>query len=231
MTTVLQILLLDDQRMMRGLVKKEIENSLPPAKIYEAYCYDQAINILSKEKIDFAYVDFNLGGKKTGLDVLQYIKSNQLPTKAFILSVGSSSDGYLDQDLMLQCFAANAAGYLSKVVDGDDIFKESFDRINQGYRYFPPDCFSTSKTTEQLPKTLEDYGLSNRECEALYYICKPLSYEDVAIKMRIEEKTVRQNHAQNLFKKFNVANKIALITKVLGQGITIPKPKSDTDSN
>lgn len=227
MTATLQILLLDDHRLIRDILKKEIENTLPPVKIHTAASYEQAITHLSTEKIDFAYLDFKLKRNKTGLDVLQYICSNELPTKAFILSAGSSSDGYLNREIIFQCMDAGAVGYISKIADSRNVLREAFDKVNQGLLYFPQECLKSNKKEQPTYETLEDFGIKGRLCEALYYICKPLSYKEVAKEMCIGEKTIRQNYAPNLFKKFNVENKEQLIVTVFQQNIEIPEPNSN----
>lgn len=231
MTAVLQILLLDDHRMIRGILRKEIENTLPPATIHEAATYEQAIDILSTETIDFAYLDFKLREEKTGLDVLRYICTNGLPARAFILSAGSFPEGFLDRDTVLQCMASGAVGYLSKVADSDNALREAFDRVNQGLLYFPQDCLKFEKEEQPRNKTLQDFGIHGRLEEALYYICKALPYKKVAEKMRIQEKTVRQNYAPSLFEKFNVKNKGQLIAKVWEEGIEIPQPESEPQND
>jgi len=57
------------------------------------------------------------------------------------------------------------------------------------------------------------YNLSSREKEVAELICRGLKYKDIADTLYIAERTVTK-HAQNIFEKVEVRNKVELCNKL-----------------
>jgi DNA-binding CsgD family transcriptional regulator len=66
---------------------------------------------------------------------------------------------------------------------------------------------------EKLVKNCKLYSLTNRETEIAQLVCKGLTYKQVAGTLFIAERTVTK-HAQNIFEKVGVNNKLELCKKL-----------------
>ncbi|MEW6184304.1 MAG: helix-turn-helix transcriptional regulator [Thermodesulfobacteriota bacterium] len=62
---------------------------------------------------------------------------------------------------------------------------------------------------------LKEAGLSHREQEVAYLICKGLKNSEVADKLCISTYTV-ENHLRSIFAKFGVNRRTSLIPKMIG---------------
>lgn len=61
-------------------------------KVLNATSYDEAVDFLDKNKIKAVWLDHWLHGKKTGLDVLKYIKASETLKDTPVFVVSSSGD-------------------------------------------------------------------------------------------------------------------------------------------
>ena len=66
---------------------------------------------------------------------------------------------------------------------------------------------------ERFNDNCRRYSLSKREKELARYICQGLTYKDIGQQVHIAETTVAK-HAQNIFEKVRVSNKMELCTKL-----------------
>ncbi len=215
-----QILLLEDQGMQREAFKVLIVQSIPRSVVHEAACFTQALEILSGEAIDFAFLDFNLNDAtgKNGLDVLDFIRERELKTRAVILS--GESNGYLDQASVLQCMSAGAFGYIPKAMDQEGLLREAFESVLQGRIFLP---WLGSATEPAIPVQLDDLGIKGRLAEVLFYLLQGQSNKVIARRLQLSPYTVSE-YVSMLLKRFGVASRNQLPSSVARQGIVIPQP-------
>lgn len=228
MANPFQILLLEDQELVRLGFRALLRENFPAAQIHEASCYEQAIDILSRNKTDFALLDFYLDEfkQKTCMDILFYIRDNQLDTRAVILSAGDSG-GYLSPQLFEQCQDAGAMGYISKVKDGESVLRAALEAVFRG-EIFKQECMGSTMEVIPIPEESEAINkiLNNdsRKREVLFYVCKAYSNQVIANIMGIEEGTVRKNYVSSLLRDFGVTNRRELMYKVSLLKIVVPTP-------
>jgi len=68
MADALNILILEDQGLVRAGMRELIQISEPHARIVEAAGFDEAVARIEAGPIDIAFLDVDLKGDKTGLD-------------------------------------------------------------------------------------------------------------------------------------------------------------------
>ena len=127
----LTILVLEDQGLVRAGMRELIRIAQPAAHIEEAASYDDAISLLGTKRFDLAFLDFTLKSEKTGLDVLKYLREQNLETRAIMLSARA------DRPLVLECIQAGACGYIPKDMDHEGIFQRALDTVFQGGIFVP----------------------------------------------------------------------------------------------
>ncbi|MCX7087127.1 MAG: response regulator transcription factor [Methylococcales bacterium] len=221
----LKILLLDDHGLVRAGFKALLKESVPYAKVYEAASYVQALAVLDREDIDFAFLDFKLASatNKSGLDVLHYIRQQALATRAIMLSGGESASGHLAKELVVQCITAGAFGYIPKAMEGDSVLREAFEAVLQGRVFLPLMVFEQRVETAVLPRHLEVLALRGKALDVLYYLCQGDVNKTIAMRMQLAEGTIR-DYVSLLLKQFKVKNRTQLLIEIAHLGLVVPKP-------
>lgn len=219
-TQPFRFLLLENQGIVRAGFKALLKETAPSAAVYEAADYDQAIALLSALPIDFAFLDIHLSrdNAMTGLDVLHYIRTQELTTRAVMLSV------YDDEATVMKCLQAGAFGYISKGMNGDGLLHEALETVLQGRVFLPESVIGTGEITNVSSKNPEDFGVKGRAVEVLYYLCQGYSNQDIANRLCLAESTVRKDYVSSLLRLFKVKSRTQLLVEIARQGIVVPKP-------
>lgn len=222
-----QILLLENDGLVRSGMKGLIQLAESQAEIHEACSYDEAIEIITRLKIDFAFLDYDLKSDKTGVDVLRHIRDLGYETRVLMLSAEQS------KDFVMQCINEGASGYIPKAMDDDgSVFRRALDIALSGGIFLPQFIFSDNSeyssrdTSSQGQDLLETLNIRGRLLEVLYYVCQGYLYKTIANKMGITESTVRQDYVPKLLQLFKVARRTQLVAEVARRSIIIPKPSS-----
>lgn len=221
----LRILILEDQTLVRAGMRELILICEPKSHIDEASNYDDAIMKLGEFPYDVVFLDIDLKREKTGLDVLAYVRQNEIETRAVMLS------GEAQRDVVLSCIDAGATGYILKDMESDGLFRRAIDTVLQGSVFLPATVLGRGAYTPaalmDLPKvSAESIGVSGRLLETLYYLCEGLPNKTIARKMGISEETVRKDYNTKLFQHFKVSRRTELIVELSRRGIAVPRPTS-----
>ena len=106
-------LIVDDQQTMRSLIKGCLRQ-LEYSKFHDAENVSQALDLLSKEKIDFVILDWNMP-KTPGIELLKAIRSSSRWKSLPVLMVTSEAE----QDKIMEAIKAKVSGYIIKPVKAD----------------------------------------------------------------------------------------------------------------
>lgn len=102
------VLIIEDELIIQENLARIIKEIGYP-KIYQASSYNEAIEILSKNKINLLLIDVNLGkNKKSGLDIAQYLLNNNISVPFFFVTANS------DLATLEKAKAFNPLGYIVK---------------------------------------------------------------------------------------------------------------------
>ena len=222
--TKLSILLLEDQGLVRAGLRELIQITEPRAQIQEASSYEEAVARVEAESFDIAFLDIDLKGGRSGLDFLRWLRSQELDTRAIMLS------GRSDKEVVMECLNEGASGYILKDMDSEGLFRRALDTVFQGSIFLPANVigrggFSPAPpAAAPAPVAAESLGISGRALEVLYYVCQGLPNKSIARNMGIEEGTVRKDYLPRLFRLFKVARRTELLIEVSRRGIVIPPP-------
>lgn len=226
----LSILLVEDQGLVRAGMRALIQISEPLAQIQEAAGYDEALDLLKSECFDIAFLDHDLKDDRTGLDLLRALREAELDTRAIMLS------GRDDKDIVMECIAQGASGYILKDMENDSLFRRALDTVFAGSIFLPANIlgrggFSPAASAPKQSVTPESLGISGRLLETLYWVCQGLPNKLIARKMGIEEGTVRKDYLPNLFRKLGVVRRTELMVEVSRRGLIIPAPHASEEGN
>jgi two-component system nitrate/nitrite response regulator NarL len=224
------ILILEDQALVRAGMRELIQISEPHAQIQEASSYDDAVEKFTSQQFDIAFLDIDLKREKSGLDVLKYIRSLEIDTRAIMLS------GRTEREIVLECISAGASGYILKDMESDGLFRRALDTVFQGSVFLPASVvgrggFTPASLSSPSGVPADLVGVTGRALEALYYLCQGLPNKTIANKMGVEEGTVRKDYIPKLFRTFKVVRRTELMVEISRRGIRIAKPESASPSS
>ncbi|HEX8957979.1 MAG TPA: response regulator transcription factor [Burkholderiaceae bacterium] len=222
MPSQINILILEDQGLVRAGMRELIRISEPTAIVHEAASYDEAIQVLSMQDVDFAFLDIDLRSSRSGIDVLGYLREHELGAFAIMLSARD------ERDVVLECINLGACGYIHKDMSDDKVFREALATVLQGGIFLPPILGGSPPGLPADPgkngaDPLAELGVTGRSVEVLHYICQGLPNKAIARKMDVEEGTIRKDYVPKLFKIFRVARRTELLIEVARRGIKLPR--------
>lgn len=155
---------------------------------------DDARRVLKNQQVDLVIMDIRLGSRPNGLDLTAEIQS-AFPN-LLVLICSLDKNPYL----VKRAIEAGARGYVLKDASGEQ-YKNAIDTITAGGTYLGPPL---------PPRDIEK--LTGREEEAMKYLAKDWSDEDIAKKLAIEETTVR-THCTNIMSKLGLRNRKELVAE------------------
>ena len=185
----MKILIADDHAIVREGVK-QIVRTLPEVKqIDEASDGKEALNKLMKTSYDLAILDISMP-EMTGLDVLQHLQNNNIPTRVLMLSF------HPQEQYAVRAFKLGASGYLSK----DSAFEElalAIRKIAQGGKYVSA-AFAEKLLFNEVSSAnvaLHE-SLSEREFQVMIMLAKGRTVTEIANEIFISDKTVATYRAR-----------------------------------
>ena len=222
-----RILLLEDKAVHRAGIKLLIQQASPAATIAVASSYDECKALLEATSFDLAFLDYDLGSDKTGLDVLRLIRERGWRCLAVMLS--DLDDG----ETVNTCLGAGACGFIPKDVDtrllgsqdAEEVLKEAIATVMNGVLYLPPSVTGRGSYNAGggvVVEQADSVSLSPRQMETLYYLCQGLPNKTIASKMQVEEGTIRKDYVPKLFRIFQVTRRTELLVEVSRRGVIIP---------
>lgn len=211
---MITILLVEDELIIRQGLKLLLQSDADLQIVGEAENGIQAIEQVEILNPDIVIMDTNMP-EMDGISATQIITDRFPRTKVIILS------SFHDQYYVHQAIKFRASAYLLKNISREDLV-QSIRLVTKGYTEFSPGVFQQSTFTfqniTQLPKAnLPTHGniqltpelekLSKREREVLCFIIIGCTNRQIAEKLFISERTVK-NHVTRILSCLNVSNRI-----------------------
>jgi DNA-binding NarL/FixJ family response regulator len=213
---MIRLLLVDDQSLiLRGL--KALLKPEPTLEIVgEADNGKTAIAQVEALKPDVVLMDVRMPGMD-GVAATQEICRRFPQTKVLVLTT------FDDREYVTQAMQYGAAGYLLKDTPPEDLV-QAIQAVYKGYTQLSPGLVrkamqveASSVVAPSLPPGWEE--LTPREKEILHLIATGASNKEIAQKLYISEKTVK-NHVTNILSRLNLRDRTqaAILANSLGIG-------------
>ncbi|WP_299886950.1 response regulator transcription factor [uncultured Lacinutrix sp.] len=212
----IQIVLVDDHNLFRKGLEKLINMKNHDNKYSILFEADNGIDLQSKIKsigipnvifmdIDMPYMD--------GFETVKWVKQNFSEVKIIVVSMFES------EEAVIRMIRQGVDGYLSKDLEVEDLH-QALEAILVEKKYYPH--FASKIMAENIEKISSSgiirvgplAGISEREREFLEYVPTDLTYQQIADKMYLSEKTI-DGYRKNMFKKFNVKSRQGLTAYLL----------------
>ncbi len=200
----IRIMLAEDHSMIRQGLRQLIELENDIKVVSEASNGEEAVSYFFMEQPDVVLMDINMP-KLNGLQALEAIKQKSPDAKIIMLTI------HQDREYLFKALQLGANGYVLKDADGT-VLIEAIRKVNLGDAYIQPTMARElivefkRYTSGETGASRKNNLLSDRELEVLALIAKGLLNKEIAKKLFISEKTVK-NHISNIFKKLNVSDR------------------------
>ena len=211
---MINVMLVDDQNLVRKGVRSLLELSEEIEVVAEAVDGAEAIRTIPEVKPDVVLLDMRMPGK-SGLDVLRELsEAKQLPPTIILTT-------FDDDELLLAGIKAGARGYLLKDVSLAELVN-AVKTVAEGGSVVKP------AVTQRLLKGLENLQtefysldrpdpLTERETEILRLMAGGYSNKEIANSLGVAEGTVK-NHVSNILSKMGVRDRTRAVLKAFELG-------------
>ncbi len=200
----ISVMIADDHSLMREGLKQILELE-PDIKVTSlAANGEEVVKDALKCKPDVILMDINMP-KMSGLDALRRLKDIGVDSKIIMLTIHDARE-YLYETIRI-----GANGYVLKDSDSDTLVKAIRD-VSEGKSYIQPSLSELlvkdiNSRDGKSKESLLIESLTKREYEVLILIAEGMNNKEIAERLFISEKTVK-NHVSNIFKKIDVADRV-----------------------
>lgn len=211
---VTRIMVVDDHPLIReGIIKTlGLEESFQI--VGKAGTGKEAMELAGEEKPDVVLLDLNLPDI-SGVELCRKIIEGYPAIKVIALTI------YDDEAHVLESIKAGVNGYLLKDIDPDTLI-EAVKAVCAGGSYIHPRVAGMlmsdyGKLSMQLSAEQQD-ALTPREKEVLSFVADGLTNREIANKLFISEKTVK-NHITSVFRKLEVNGRTEAVVQAMKRSI------------
>ena len=192
--------LLDDHEIVRRGLRELIESTGDISVVGEAGTVEEALTRLPAARPEVALLDVRLPDGD-GVSVCREIRSSMPSVQCLMLT------SYADDEALFDSIMAGAAGYVLKQIRGAELV-EAIRKVAAGQSLLDPGV--TARVLERVrhgvvaDERLE--GLTDQERRILDLLAEGLTNREIADRMYLAEKTVK-NYVSNLLAKMGMARR------------------------
>ncbi len=200
---MIRVLIADDHSMVRQGLKQILELEDDIEVVAQASNGDEAVRFSKEYKPDVVLMDINMPGKN-GLQAIEELKKDSSCPKIVVLTI------HEDREYLFKTLQLGAEGYVLKDAE-PSMLVDAIRHVYEGQSYIQPNMTKElirefNRLTLREKEKHEKVNLTSREIEVLKLIAEGLINKEIAKKLYISEKTVK-NHVSNIFKKLQVSDR------------------------
>ena len=197
----MRLLIAEDQSMLRDAMSTLLSMEDSVESVLQAKDGKEAINLISTNDIDVAILDVEMP-EATGLDVLEYIRSNNIHCKVIIVTTFKRM-GYFERAIK-----NNVDAYVLKDRSIDELMK-TINNVLAGHKEYSPELMENIFNSHN--------PLTNQEKIILIKIKEGLPNKEIANELFLSEGTIR-NYISNILTKLNCKNRTEAVKKSTEEG-------------
>lgn len=197
----IRVVVADDEPAYRGALQKTLGLAPDWDLIGVAKDGQEALDLCLSDPPDVLLTDINMP-RLSGVELIRRLLKQEKAVAVVVLTVRE------DDDAIFDAFRAGALGYLLKTSTPQDVL-DAIRLAHRGEAKITPKIaarvlqdFRRVKEDDELDDT-ELFELSDRESEILDLVAKGMRNKDIADRLCIAEKTVK-NHVSNILKALQV---------------------------
>lgn len=196
----IKVIIADDHKLIRQGIVQLLEFDNDIEIVGQAKDGVECLSLINKIPADVLLLDINMP-KKNGIEVLQSLKNKRKKIKVLILTIHNETE------YLIKAVDIGVNGYILKD-SGFDELKNAIHIVHEGESYIQPSLIPAlnSRLVKIDVEKEKIELLSKREMGVLILVAQGFSNRDIAKKLEISERTVK-NHLSNIFKKIQVADR------------------------
>jgi len=196
----IRIMIADDHSMVREGLKQLVELEDDIIVVAQAGNGNETIEKIIEYNPDVVLLDINMP-ERNGLEVLTYLKQNDISANIIILTIHN------EVEYLYKAVEIGVKGYVLKDSESDVLIR-AIRSVYEGETYIQPNMASLlfKKMNNDETGAVHNTRLTKREVEVLKLITEGLLNKEIAHRLCISEKTVK-NHVSNIFKKIEVSDR------------------------
>ena len=210
----IRIVLADDHPVYRDGLRALIDRSPDLELVGEAASGAEAVSISAASSPAVVLMDIRMPGM-SGIEATRQILEARPETRILILTMSE------DDDSLFAAMRAGARGYLPKDADSEDLVR-AIRAVAVGEVIFGESIATRLqaffRADRARPAANPFPELTDREDEVLELIARGQSNAEIARRLEISDKTVR-NHVANVFNKLRVADRSQAIVRAREAGL------------
>jgi two-component system, NarL family, response regulator DegU len=209
----IRLMLVDDHQMLRQGLRRSLEEE-GFYVVGEASDGDEAVRLVPAAKPDVILMDVSMPDMD-GVEATRRILQTDPDKRVVMLTM------HADKDLIDAAIKAGAVGYLTKDCSTDEVI-EAVRMAANGETALSPQLAKTMLTEvrkiDEKAAREEDRLVTKREEEVLQLIADGCSTPEVAQRLYISQKTVK-NHLASIYEKLNARDRTQAVLLAVRMGI------------
>lgn len=194
---MIKLMLVDDHSMVREGLKQLLELDKNLHVVAEAADGIETLEKLKVVKPDILLLDISMPGMN-GIETLENVKKIEPNIKVLMLT------SHEEIEYLMKAIEKGCDGYVLKTSDSA-LLKKAIHTVYEGEKFIQPSMMKDLSTDKASADDMLN-ELTKREIEVLKLIAEGLFNKEIAAKLVISERTVK-NHVSNIFKKIDVSDR------------------------
>ena len=209
----IRLLLADDHRMLReGLSRSMVDEGFDV--VGQADNGEEAVRLVAELRPDVVLMDVSMP-EMDGVEATRAITATGVSTRVIMLTM------HADKEVLAEAIRAGACGYLVKDCSTEEV-AEAVRLAAQGDTALSPQLAATMldevRRLETPDPADEDRIITKREEEVLQHIADGCSTPEVAERLYISQKTVK-NHLASIYQKLDARDRTQAVLQAVRMGI------------
>jgi DNA-binding NarL/FixJ family response regulator len=204
----------DDHALFRYGIKAMLANAEGFEVVGEAATGEEVVEKVAQARPDIVLMDIQMPGIN-GVEATRRVLERDPSIGVVVVTM------FEDDDSVLAAMRAGARGYILKGADAGEVLKV-VRAVAEGEAHFGSEIASRLVAFFSAPKPAASSEafpeLTAREAEVLDLIARGLNNAEIAKRLYISQKTVR-NHVSNVFLKLQVADRAQAIVRAREAGL------------
>lgn len=211
----ISIIIVDDHAIVREGLKLTLQSESDFKVIGEASNGKHLLKLLKTLNPDVILLDERMP-KERGIDVCRSLTKTNPDFKIIILTAYTEQE-----DSIVQAMMAGAKGFLIKNVEISEL-KRSIRAVVRGETVLDPQvAASIVNKLKEVPNNdsaTSQTTLTEQQLSIAGLVAKGLTNREIGEQLYLSENTIKF-HIQNIMRKLDVPNRIALVAKLIQQGV------------
>jgi DNA-binding NarL/FixJ family response regulator len=200
----ISILIVDDHPVVRQGLRAMFSSEPDITVLGMAASAQEAMNLLERERPDVVLMDLRMP-EMEGIEAITALRRITPNLRILVLT------NYRSDEYIIRATQAGAMGYLLKNTPQEEIVK-AVRVVHGNERYVPKDI------AKRLFEAIGREEVSPRELEVLVLVAQGCTNKDVAHKLFISDKTVR-NHVTSCLLKLQAKDRTEAVTRAIERGL------------